>query len=399
MNDNLIVRRLTKGVCSPCAENISEFSYIANPDGSMRWMYPSNLREPTFLSFYNTASFRARAFSALIKLSFLLGLHRFLRSGDILLNVDFDSVLAKATQRNACTGFSIFTGTAGEDRKVIIELNNEGVTKLFVKVGLSESSKRLVITEAKVVARLNEFKFTYLKCPEVLFMDMEGVVELSNIRPKAGRQYARLRGMHVNVLSELSGVSFQKRKWKEILITEKADSKLNRLTEGQVSNNGLKESQVRRLLKKLSTLKSLVCGDEHFPCGLAHGDFTPWNMYLEDEILYLFDWEHGREGTPLLFDLFHFVFQSEILIRRSSYKKLKSELFRVMELKEAKDLIEKYGIDVNTHYLFYLVSVCSYYLEKYTHQAKLHEQVHWLVGTWEDAVDDILFHNCLVFSK
>lgn len=42
------------------------------------------------------------------------------------------------------------------------------------------------------------------------------------------------------------------------------------------------------------------------PCGVSHGDFTPWNTRLGDQGLYVFDWESASWDAPSLWDIFHF---------------------------------------------------------------------------------------------
>ena len=49
------------------SENISEryrgnFIYVLNKDGTIRWLYPSNLKNPSFLGFYNSSTFRSKIF-------------------------------------------------------------------------------------------------------------------------------------------------------------------------------------------------------------------------------------------------------------------------------------------------------------------------------------------------
>lgn len=40
-----------------------------------------------------------------------------------------------------------------------------------------------------------------------------------------------------------------------------------------------------------------------------HADFTPWNMFINDRQLFVFDWEYGRMTYPPMLDLYHFIVQ------------------------------------------------------------------------------------------
>jgi len=84
--------------------------------------------------------------------------------------------------------------------------------------------------------------------------------------------------------------------------------------------------------------------------GWSHGDFTPWNMYITQDKLYLYDWEMSQKDMPLLLDICHYVFQKNILIKRSSFAEIDQE-FKAFQ------------------------------------QGHLHEQAHWLMDTWLEAMD------------
>ena len=44
------------------------------------------------------------------------------------------------------------------------------------------------------------------------------------------------------------------------------------------------------------------------PVSTAHGDFTPWNIYIEQDKLVMIDWELFETQMPALYDVFHFVY-------------------------------------------------------------------------------------------
>jgi hypothetical protein len=52
------------------------------------------------------------------------------------------------------------------------------------------------------------------------------------------------------------------------------------------------------------------------PCHLSHGDFTPWNLRVDRGELRAFDWEFCAPNRSALYDLFHFVVQTGVLVSR-----------------------------------------------------------------------------------
>lgn len=62
------------------------------------------------------------------------------------------------------------------------------------------------------------------------------------------------------------------------------------------------------------------------PSAAAHGDFTPWNTTISQGELYVYDWEEFRLNEIPWFDALHFVFQTELLLTRSSSVAINSAL-------------------------------------------------------------------------
>ncbi len=52
-------------------------------------------------------------------------------------------------------------------------------------------------------------------------------------------------------------------------------------------------------------------------CGIAHGDFAPWNARLSEGRLFVFDWEAAEWEAPACWDRFHFEIQVLSRLRRS----------------------------------------------------------------------------------
>ena len=116
------------------------------------------------------------------------------------------------------------------------------------------------------------------------------------------------------------------------------------------------------------------------PCGRSHGDFTPWNLVLDDGRLAAFDWEFSREEVPALFDLVHFQFQTGVLVHHLGAVGLLAELDTLLA-GPARDFVRELGLDA----LRTLASTALYVLFISTFDEHLHRierppfvQVEWL---------------------
>lgn len=50
-------------------------------------------------------------------------------------------------------------------------------------------------------------------------------------------------------------------------------------------------------------------------CALMHGDFTPWNTFMEQQHLFVFDWEYAYTTAPVGLDKYHFFTQTAFFER------------------------------------------------------------------------------------
>ena len=90
-----------------------------------------------------------------------------------------------------------------------------------------------------------------------------------------------------------------------------------------------------------------------------HSDFTPWNMFVEGEEIFVFDWEYaGRTYIPHL-DIVHHIVQSSIFAHRLSANYLYDRLFR-----ENRALLEQYFENPKMAVLVYLIDILAKYEDR-----------------------------------
>lgn len=97
-----------------------------------------------------------------------------------------------------------------------------------------------------------------------------------------------------------------------------------------------------------------------------HSDFTPWNMFVEDEKLFVFDWEYaGRTYIPHL-DIVHHIVQSSMFTHHPSARELYDRLFR-----ENNALMDLYFENPKIAVLCYLLDIfAKYAIRDASHETK-----------------------------
>lgn len=371
------------------SENINHkkndtFYFVPNPDGTIRWIYPKSLKKPSFLSFYSTSSTRAKILASIFRLSFYFRLNK-----KIGIEVFKDSIIDKILKQYKDSNYSIFTGTIGINRKAIIELNQNNSTKYFVKVALTEQSKDLINNEKEILNELNKYQYQSLIIPKIIESD-ENYITIDNIAPKNQTQSSSLNEIHLNALDEIYSKTVENKSIKDSTYFEVIKENLDELSNTSLNKN-FDKNKIEILIKNMKIILESLNSEKEISFAYGHNDFTPWNMFIENDHLYLFDWELAKKDIVLLYDFFHFIFQSQILISKSDYKTIFEVIVTLIKNNSRlKNIVQKYNIDINENYKLYLLYTVSYYLDKYNNQEKLHDQVFWLIDVWFDAFNDLV---------
>ncbi len=371
------------------SENINHkkndtFCFISNPDGTIRWIYPKSLKKPSFLSFYSTSSTRAKILASIFRLSFYFRLNK-----KIELEVFKDSIIDRIIEQYKDFNYSIFTGTIGINRKAIIELNQNNSTKYFVKVALTEQSKNLINNEKTILNELNKYQYQSLTIPKIIESDSD-YITIDNIAPENQTQSSSLNEIHLNALDEIYSKTIDNKSIKNSTYFEVIKENIEVLSNASLNKN-FDKNKIEILIKNMKTILESLNTEKEISFAYGHNDFTPWNMFVENNHLYLFDWELAKKDIVLLYDFFHFIFQSQILISKSDYKTIFEVITtHIKNNTKLKDIVQKYNIDMNENYKLYLLYTVSYYLDKYNNQEKLHDQVFWLIDVWFDAFNDLV---------
>ena len=382
-NDKVVLDSLFK------SENINHkkndtFYFISNPDGTIRWIYPKSLKKPSFLSFYSTSSTRAKILASIFRLSFYFRLNK-----KIELEVFKDSIIDRIIKQYKDFNYSIFTGTIGINRKAIIELNQNNSTKYFVKVALPDLLKPSINNEKTILNTLNKYPYQSLTIPKIIESDKD-YITIDNIAPKNQTQSSTLNEIHLNALDEIYSKTIDTKSIQDSTYFEVIKENIAVLSNRSLNKN-FNKNKIENLIKNMKTILESLNTEKEISFAYGHNDFTPWNMFVENNHLYLFDWELAKNDIVLLYDFFHFIFQSQILISKSDYKSIYEVIVTLIKNNSRlKDIVQKYNIDINENYKLYLLYTVSYYLDKYNNQEKLHDQVFWLIDVWFDAFNDLV---------
>ncbi|MCH6234484.1 hypothetical protein [Cognataquiflexum rubidum] len=343
---------------------------LHNPDGSPRWIWNAENPNPDFLRFYAVSNLRSNVFSILIKAIFFLKLqHLFFKQNSLFVLAEETHILNPYLKSN----FALFTGTAGPNRKLVLFAKQK-----FVKIALNENSTGLIEQEKANLQQVNGGK--YLEIPSSKSLG-NGILALSDLG-SWGKRINSFTPLHAKALQELT-----QNKLRENILFGKTEIYQNCLQNLEIEKETSFDLLPKQLVENLRTL-AISLSRQTIPTHFAHGDFTPWNCFVEEEKISLYDFELAHENMPFGFDAFHFVMQQGILVDHLPYQAIKPKLVAAFELLTKEE--NRSNLDFDACFKAYLLVNTSYYLRIYSQQEKWHTQVNWLLNTWNEAISDAL---------
>jgi thymidylate kinase len=357
--------------------NYKSLNYINQPKGHMRWLYQGhNLK--SVLSFYNASGRRGKLIAKAIRLCSQLGLQKLVTSGSLKIyskkSLKLDSSIA-----NLCTDYSIFMGTPGVQRSILVALIVKNKVTQFLKIPTNNASTQLIEHEKEAILSLRSISTPLLKVPDFFLTKNSDALLMENLQKNNSIRTDEFKTIHAKFIADNFTKNIKKTKLMncEFWFKTKTSFELSRFSANpQLSKLG----QLGRKVIKLIDERIDIC--THW----AHGDFTPWNMVITGNKIALYDWELFKDQAPALFDLFHFHYQKGILMDHSSLDTIQMQLDSTFQIPVLRHLILEKELDIQLYNRLYLLSTVSYFIEVFDQQ-ELSIQNQWQINTWSSALN------------
>ncbi len=330
--------------------NYYEFNYLPLNNGR-GYLLPLNSKSAAAngLSLYNAQSGTARVIKTLLKKPYIGGVGSvFMKSVNLMIKRDIDYVeksevllfeyLKEALQEKKLD-FAVSLGTPGPHRKPVIQLTNANDTVIgYAKVGWNGVTNSLVKNEADTINDLSQGSFHSFCKPSLLHAGWWHNRYLTiQSSPKGTLSPApkTLTSHYLNMVEELADLNIKYMPIKESAFWSSLLDNLKNVKGGFYL--GILK---RKIIPKID--KSF--GDTPLPFHMSHGDLAPWNAYIKDEKLYLYDWEYSRSDAPGGWDLLHFSTQTNILLKKRNSSELCKTIFNDAYNSLTKPYWDKLGI-------------------------------------------------------
>lgn len=338
------------------------FSYIKNPDGTIRWFWNSDSRKPLFLKFYNSATPKAKLFELLVKIVFAIRLQKIVFRKEIVYYSKNDDPVF-----NIEDDWAIFTGTVGPNNKALLLSG-----RYFYKIAETDSAKKLIAAEHKILSKI--ISRNKLEVPKALMLN-ENIIQLSDISNDGIRENSFTQ-IHADAVMAISAHHNRQTKISVWSYFQKLKTEFSAIEDERIPKN---------IIRKIKAILKHTDEKENISLAFSQGDFTSWNCYVKNDRLAVYDWELSSTEKPKAFDFFHFIIQNGILIQKKNWKEIYAEI------EEKNKMTFQFSEEELLKYLkFYLLTNTLSYLKLYSVQEEWHLQIHWLLKTWNEALNTIL---------
>jgi hypothetical protein len=206
--------------------------------------------------------------------------------------------------------FAFSVGTPTSVQKLTVQLmNRQGAILGYMKMPLKELAERRLRHEADVLRKLHSFPRLRAHIPNLLFAgDWDGryVLLQSAITGKPGPTH--LTHQHEEFLNTLHGCAPTMLSGRKLV--QRITQRWNHIAPRLAAN-------WQRLGRDALKSASHDLDTAQIACGPHHGDFVSWNTRVGPKKLFVFDWESAAWETPVLWDKFHFLAQTECHLDRN----------------------------------------------------------------------------------
>lgn len=194
-----------------------------------------------------------------------------------------------------------FTGTAGPHRKTSIQfMSDSGLILGYAKLTRNSTIANFISAEAKMLDELSNLKIKSACFPKKLSYSStdKGVTLIVTDTRRSGEAKSPISFIceHKNFLIELSYIN------RDIGNQDEINKLTFFISQVLISLND--KFWIQRLTHGINLIRKQ---NQKLQLCLNHGDFTPWNVFIDSGGLYVFDWEYSNKSYPLGYDFARFI--------------------------------------------------------------------------------------------
>ena len=255
---------------------------------------------------------------------------------------------------NNKVNYSLYIGDTSfvNNRKIIIQISDNRYILGYAKYAYEDIVKKSFENEIITLNSLKEKGIAGI--PSVLWHgnigQLAGFIQ-STEKNGSEKTVLSLTPHHWEFLVELNKktkntIIWEESKYKQILVNFEEDVR--------TSNWSCKE----KLLKIIKDVELTFCQDGYV-ASFFHGDFTPWNICVKKEHIFVFDFEYSEFDMPEWMDIFHYITQVAIMSENKSSVEIYNDFL------SNKKYFRQYMDNPELQYKCYLIYILAFYYKRW----------------------------------
>lgn len=329
------------------------YAVIGGRSNQRWWLVPLSSGRVTAsgMALFQPLLASARYMKAIVVLLSLLGLSRFWVRTKVY--IAGESALQQHYVTMKPLSYAYFTGTDSPHRKLAVQvMDSMGNIKGYAKVSRNPNVKNLIQHEAATLNYLQTLHLQTANIPNVVFSGVISdaqVLLTDTLKTPKTKSVTQLQKLHLDFLQELAEKTTTS-------IQSNSDWLVSELRRHFMSLESRLTLEWRVRLEKTIQLIAIQKADLGQPV-MAHADFTPWNTFVTDGKLYVFDWEYANKKCIAGYDMIHFQLSLPALQQAISKQvtQVLDSLCRVLHIKPE---------DATVLFLAYLCNHAMQYAER-----------------------------------
>ncbi|MDR0865642.1 MAG: hypothetical protein LBO74_12020 [Candidatus Symbiothrix sp.] len=271
-----------------------------------------------------------------------------IRKIQLKLNQSLQNLISNIFHNDAFD-YSIFCGSPGVHRKITIQIISEKKILGYCKVTNQEEIEKIFENEHKILNYLHSIGIDQV--PECLFcgllQDDIYVFIQSTVKTSKSILHCKNEVLLWSFLEDFNTKSSVKCDFKETDYYRDMDELTSLLSSCKLDRSDV-------LLQAIGEVKIYFADKKTFSS--YHGDFTPWNTFIEDNKLFAFDLEYFKKTYPPFLDYFHYYTQTAFYDSKWNNSRIyETFLTKVSEIKNYIDNPQLY-------YKAYILAIIHFYL-------------------------------------
>lgn len=316
---------------------------ITNADGKC-WLLPAS-GIGTALELYQPSGLKGKALKRLFPLLHRVPQVRKVAGATVIytsLRPDITEAAEKAFGKRI-TGFSIFGGTPSVHQKITLQLVAGSDILGYCKLTDSPDIAALFSHEQWLLQTLHEAGMEdvphCMKCGTLA--DGTHIFIQSTTKTRYSYSPHRFMPVHEQFLQDMARCTGHTMRFEESDLGKS-------LTWLRCNINSVPAACRDTISRNLDQSIAALSGNET-TYSAFHADFTPWNMFIERDRLFVFDWEYARMSYPPMLDRYHFHVQQSLHVAHHHPRQIMDDMKRQAWF--SHDEFSLYLLDIISRYL------------------------------------------------